>query len=119
MAIAAAGCIVCPLNARWSEQEVQHALKLTSASILIADPSFSSIVAAALSANANLLVLYTTPGCSAGTTPPPSNLAMGPGAPDASGSIPAAPSCMISLGQILEDHAGGHARSFALCLICG
>jgi acyl-CoA synthetase (AMP-forming)/AMP-acid ligase II len=60
MAISAAGCILCPLNLRWSDREVQHAIKLTNPSILICDPSYESIQAAALATNPKIQILSIT-----------------------------------------------------------
>jgi acyl-CoA synthetase (AMP-forming)/AMP-acid ligase II len=60
MAISAAGCIACPLNSRWSEREVQHAITLTNSRLLLCDPPFQSIRAAALAVNPNLPVLTIT-----------------------------------------------------------
>lgn len=57
MAISAAGYIVCPLNSRWSANEVQHAIQLTQSSILVSDSTFTAIQSAALEVNPSLKLL--------------------------------------------------------------
>eukprot|EP00892_Ulva_mutabilis_P001493 jgi/Ulvmu1/11344/UM075_0004.1 len=50
LAIAAAGCIACPLNTRWSDRDVRHAVALTSPVVLFVEPALQAIVKSAVAA---------------------------------------------------------------------
>lgn len=117
MAIAAAGCIVCPLNSRWSAREVQHALKLTGASILVSDPSFQSMQSAGLAANPNLQVLSITYVCSGydGTSAESArqstsvvNIATGANSNGSLHSVPQSPQGARTLEDLMQQHSGMH-----------
>lgn len=106
MAISAAGCIVCPLNLRWSDREVQHAVHLTKAAILVSEPGLKTIQAAALVANPNLQLVHITVDCLAQTD-------RSTHADTAAGSFPrglhpahACPRPTIQFEQMLQDFAG-------------
>lgn len=57
LAIAAAGCIACPLNTRWSDRDVQHAIQLTSPVLLFVEPGLEAVAKSCLAVNPEIRIV--------------------------------------------------------------